>query len=181
MDIRHAEPNRDAGACLDIYAPFVEDSAVSFEEAAPSLSEFTARIEHYTEMYPWLVLEDRDRIVGFAYAAAHRARAAYRWSCETSVYVDPDDRRRGIGRRLYEALLPLLVTQGRTLALAGITLPNPGSVALHEAIGFSAIGVYPGVGFKAGAWRDVGWWGLRLPGADAERPSEPGPPPRLGS
>ncbi len=181
MLIRDADAARDAAACAEIYAPFVTGSAVSFEEAAPSAVELGERIAVYTERYPWLVAEHDGALAGFAYAGAHRVRAAYRWAVEVSVYVGAGHRRQGVGRRLYEALLPLLERQGLTLAIAGITLPNEASVALHEAVGFEPVGVYRRVGFKAGDWRDVGWWQHRLADLGPGVPPEPGPPLRLGS
>jgi phosphinothricin acetyltransferase len=179
MHVRHAEATRDAAACAAIYAPFVSGSAVSFELDPPDAAEFARRITETSRAYPYLVAEDDGATIGFAYAGPHRARAAYRWAAEVSVYIDPAYRRRGVGRALYGALLTLLRRQGLHVALAGITLPNPASVALHEAMGFEPIGTYRGVGWKAGEWRDVGWWQLILPGADHASPSEPGPPPRL--
>jgi L-amino acid N-acyltransferase YncA len=114
-----------------------------------------------------LVQVEAGAVVGYAYASPHRDRAAYRWSVDVTVYVHRAHHRRGIGRRLYETLFPLLVFQGFCTAHAGITLPNPGSVGLHEGLGFEPIGVYPAVGWKLGAWHDVGWWrrplGPRLP------------------
>ena len=179
MLIRHADPARDAAACAAIYAPFVDGSAVSFEERPPTEAEMAERIAAYAERYQWLIAERDGAVAGFAYAAPHRARAAYRWSVEVSVYVHAEHRRRGVGRDLYDALLPLLQSQGLTLALAGITLPNDASVALHEAVGFEPIGVYRGIGFKAGAWRDVGWWQCRLAEPGPGAPADPGPPARL--
>jgi phosphinothricin acetyltransferase len=110
-------------------------------------------------------------VAGFAYASRHSDRAAYAWSINTSVYVADGHRRRGVGRRLYDALLAAVTRQGFHVAHAGITLPNPASVGLHEALGFRPVGVYPSVGYKLGAWRDVGWWRREL------RPcvGEPGP------
>jgi phosphinothricin acetyltransferase len=187
MLIRDADAAGDAAACAAIYAPFVTGSAVSFEERAPDADALSQRIARNTQSFPWLVAEtDGGALAGFAYAGPHRARAAYRWSTETSVYVDPAFHRQGVGRRLYETLLSLLTRQGLTLALAGITLPNDPSVALHEALGFTPLAVYRRIGFKAGAWRDVGWWErplVDLPApADLQptaAPPEPGPPIRL--
>lgn len=179
MLIRDADAARDAAACVAIYAPFVTGSAVSFEEQAPDVDAFAQRIARTSDGFPYLVAEADGAVAGFAYAGPHRARAAYRWSAETSVYVDPAFHRRGVGRELYETLLSLLTRQGLTLALAGITLPNHPSVALHEAVGFRPLAVYRRIGFKAGAWRDVGWWERRLADADDGVPLEPGPPVRL--
>lgn len=180
--LRHADPARDAAACAAIYGPYVAASAVSFEEEAPSAEELAGRIERTTRTHPWLVLEDEGRLVGYAYACPHRTRAAYRWAADVAIYVDPAHQRRGGGRRLYTALLDLLRAQGLRVAVAGITLPNDASVALHRALGFEPVGTHRAIGWKAGAWRDVSWWQLRLaPETDdgVAPPLEPGPPPRL--
>jgi phosphinothricin acetyltransferase len=97
-------------------------------------------------------------VAGFAYGGPHRTRAAYRWSVDVTVYVAEQARGHGVGRALYGALLPALAERGFHAAFAGIALPNPGSVALHEAVGFTPLGVYREVGFKLGRWHDVGWW-----------------------
>jgi len=162
MEIRDADPRRDAGACAAIYAPFVEESAVSFEEVAPDAAEVSARIAATQATYAWLVAESGGEVAGFAYSCPHRARAAYRWSADVSVYVGADCRRAGVGRALYTELLGRLRAQGFHVACAGITLPNEASVGLHESFGFEPVGVYREIGWKAGAWRDVGWWQLRL-------------------
>jgi len=130
--IRHADPTRDAAACASVYAPFVTDGVASLEERAPGAPEMAARIETISARHPWLVAEIQDGVVGFAYATEHRARAAYRWATDTTVYVSSSHHRRGVGRALYGALLPLLARQGLYVACAGITLPNQASVALHE-------------------------------------------------
>jgi phosphinothricin acetyltransferase len=155
--IRRATPD-DAAGVAAIYAPIVLDSAISFELEPPSATEMGRRIHATVETLPWLVCHEGDEPLGYAYASTHRARAAYRWSVEVSVYVAGHQRGRGVGAGLYEALLALLELQGFHRALAGITLPNPASVALHEHVGFTAVGVYREVGFKRGAWHDVGWW-----------------------
>jgi phosphinothricin acetyltransferase len=180
MHIRDADPDRDGDACAAIYARSVTVTAASFEERAPTASEMAARIARVTERWPWLVAELDGAVVGYAYAAQHRDRAAYRWAVDITVYIDPGHHRRGVGRALYEPLLALVTQQGYYTAIAGITLPNPGSVGLHEALGFERVGVYRAIGYKAGAWRDVGWWQklLQAP-ADDGQPPEPGPPARL--
>lgn len=180
MLIRHADSARDAAACAEIYAPFVRDSAVSFEEAPPSAPELARRIERVSLTHPWLVCEQDGELAGYAYACAHRERPAYRWAADVAVYVADRHRCRGVGRSLYETLLELLGNQGLRSACAGITLPNEPSVALHEACGFTLVGVYRRIGWKGGAWHDVGWWQLELPGHTEAPPSEPGPPARLG-
>jgi L-amino acid N-acyltransferase YncA len=171
--IRHADLDRDAAACAAIYAPYVDGAATSFEESPPTVEELAARIERVSAAHPWVVSERGGEVVGFAYATAHRTRPAYRWTAETSVYVDPEHQARGVGRELYEALLELLRRQRLQVACAGITLPNDASVALHESLGFERVGVYRRIGFKAGAWRDVGWWQLVLGVADEGPPPEP--------
>jgi L-amino acid N-acyltransferase YncA len=174
--IRAADPERDAAACAAIYAPYVEETAISFELEPPSAAEFAERIAATVESYPWIVLEGDENVEGYAYASRHNSRAAYRWTVDVAVYVDRSRHRRGGGRRLYEALFELLREQGYRVACAGVTLPNAASVGLHEALGFEPVGVYPRVGWKAGVWHDVGWWTLRLlPDAD-DPPSEPRPP-----
>jgi L-amino acid N-acyltransferase YncA len=168
--IRGADAQRDAAACAAIYAPYVEDGPTSFEERAPDALELADRIEG---SHAWLVAEVGGDIVGFAYACPHRSRPAYRWSVDVSVYVAAGRQGEGHGRGLYEALFEDLRGRGFRVACAGITLPNEASVALHERLGFEPVGVYRGIGWKAGAWRDVGWWQLELsPGAE-DPPAEP--------
>jgi L-amino acid N-acyltransferase YncA len=161
----------DAAAVLAIYAPSITDSVVSFEEAVPSVAEIADRIESTMRMFPFLVLEEDDRVLGYAYASAHRTRASYRWSVDVSAYVDQSARRRGIGRALYTELIAILTQQRFHMAFAGITLPNAASVALHEAVGFVYFATYKEVGYKFGRWHDVGWW-QRAIGA-AGTPNEP--------
>jgi L-amino acid N-acyltransferase YncA len=179
MNVRPADPDHDAAAVATIYRPAVESTIASFEEPAPDAGVMAARMRSTLERYPWLVATDGETIVGYAYAAPHAERAGYRWSVNVSAYVDPAFHGRGIGRRLYDELLPTLRRQRFVNVYAGIALPNPASVALHEAVGMRRIGVYERVGFKFGAWHDVAWYGLRLadpPGA----PPEPIPYPELG-
>ena len=181
VPLRHADLARDGAACAAIYAPYVTDSGVSFEDVAPTAQQLSGRIAVTSARYPWLVLEHDGRVVGYAYASQHRDRAAYRWAVDVAVYVDSGHHGRGAGRRLYEALLELLRRQGLRIACAGITLPNDASVGLHRALGFEHVGTYRDIGWKAGAWRDVAWWQLQLaPGArDEAPPPEPGEPQRL--
>lgn len=154
--------NPDADAIAAIYRPIVESTAISFEIDPPDADEMRRRIRETLAFYPWLVYEVRDEIAGYAYATRHRVRAAYQWSVDTSVYVHADFRRYGIGRGLYVSLFEILGAQGYFNAYAGIALPNPSSVALHESVGFEPCGVYRGVGYKLGAWHDVGWWQLAI-------------------
>jgi phosphinothricin acetyltransferase len=174
--VRAADPQRDAAACASIYAPNVEGSPVSFEERAPDAAELARRIASTSRTHPWLVAEEGGEVVGYAYACPHRSRPAYRWAVDVSVYVSPSHRRRGCGRLLYRELLSRLRQQGFTAAFAGITLPNEASVGLHESLGFRPAGVFRGVGWKQGAWRDVGWWQLRLAAPGDGPPPEPSPP-----
>lgn len=163
----------DAPGVRAIYAPFVRDTAISFETVVPTDEEMAARIAASTL---WLVAESDGAIRGYAYAGPHRARAAYQWSVETSVYVADGAQRQGLARLLYDGLLDGLRAMGYVNAYAGVTLPNAPSVGFHEAMGFQPVGVYPGVGFKNGAWHDVGWWSLRLvPDHEAAAPRPPRP------
>ena len=178
MLIRNADPDRDAAACAAIYAPFVRDTVISLEEVAPTPPEMAARIERISRTHPWLVAAEDGEICGFAYGSLHRERAAYRWATDVTVYVEPTYQRRGIGRALYTSLFELLARQGFHVACAGITLPNAASVGLHESLGFVPLGVYRRIGFKFGAWWDVGWWQLELIRTGAGPPAELGPPAR---
>jgi L-amino acid N-acyltransferase YncA len=173
VTIRDADAARDGAACAAIYAPNVEGSPVSFEERAPGAAEMSARIERTRATHQWLVAESGGEVVGYAYACPHRERPAYRWAVDVSVYVAADRRGEGHGPRLYAELFERLRRQGFRTACAGITLPNPASVALHERLGFAPAGVVRAIGWKAGAWRDVGWWQLELAPPDAEPPPEP--------
>jgi L-amino acid N-acyltransferase YncA len=155
--VRTATPG-DAAACLAIYTPYVEQTAVSFEEHPPSAEEMRTRIETALRTHAWVVLEDEGaRIIGYAYAGPYKSRPAYRWSCEVSVYVEPGRRRTGAGRTLYGVLFERLVERGFVVAVAGMTLPNPASAGLHRALGFEDVGTWRGIGHKAGAWHDVHW------------------------
>ncbi len=155
-----------------IYRPAVTASIASFEEAPPSVDEMAGRIRTTLERLPWLVAEEGGDVIGYAYAAPHHQRAGYRWSVNISVYVAASHHGRGIGRSLYDELLPVLRRQGIVNVYAGIALPNPASVALHEGIGMRRIGVYEAVGFKHGGWHDVAWYHLRL-AEPAGEPAEP--------
>ena len=158
----------DAPAIAEIYRPIVESTAISFETHAPDADEMCRRIENISGSYPWLVCERDGVVAGYVYASKHRERAAYRWSVDTSVYVDDRFRRRRIGHALYLSLFAVLNAQGYANAFAGITLPSPASVGLHQHVGFTPIGVYRRVGYKLGAWHDVGWWQRSLEPPDEE-------------
>lgn len=161
----------DAAACAELYAPYVRDTAVTFELEPPSAAELAERIATAQRAHAWLVLEDGDRVVGYAYAGPFKARAAYRWACEVSVYVERGRRRSGSGRALYEALLARLRERGYRRAAAGMVLPNDASQGLHAALGFVPVGTFHRVGWKHGAWWDVAWMELDLGGDDP--PAEP--------
>ncbi len=148
----------DAAAMLAIYAPFVRDTAVSFEDAVPSLAEFTSRVGKWLASWAGLVALRDNELVGYAYASAHRERAAYRWSVETTVYVASGCHRAGVGRALYQSLLPALEVRGFRNAYAGVTLPNAASEGLHRAMGYEPVGVFRRVGHKLGQWHDVAWF-----------------------
>jgi len=162
----------DAAPIRAIYAPIVLETFISFETVVPTEDEMRERIRRTVAQYPWLVADDAGSIAGYAYASPHRARSAYQWSVDVSAYVHPDYRRRGIGSGLYAAVFAVLAQQGYINAYAGIALPNPASVGLHESLGFEPVGIYQHVGYKLGAWHDVGWWGLAL----QPPPDNPVPP-----
>ncbi len=171
--IRLALPE-DAAAIRAIYAPIVEHTAISFETDPPSAAEMAARIAGTMPQWPWLVDVRDGAVRGYVYASQHRARPAYRWSVEVTAYIAENARGQGVGKRLYQVLFELLRAQGYVSAYAGITQPNAASVALHESVGFGLVGTYRNVGFKLGAWHDVGWWQLDL-GLPARTPAEPIP------
>jgi L-amino acid N-acyltransferase YncA len=173
--VRLTDPIGDAGAVAAIYRPAVEASVASFEEVAPDSAGMTRRMDAILARTPWLVaVAADDTVVGYAYASPHRERAGYRWSVDVSAYVHADWQGRRVGRTLYDALVPMLRSQRFVNVYAGIALPNPASVALHESIGMRRIGVYERVGYKFGAWHDVAWFGMRI--ADpVGHPEEPIP------
>jgi L-amino acid N-acyltransferase YncA len=155
--ITAAEP-RHAEGIAAVYAPYVTDTVISFDETPPSAAEILSRMN-----LPWLVaLDDDGEVVGFSSAGPYRTRPAYRWAVECSVYVAPSHHRRGLGTALYTQLFDTLRIHGYVQAFAGIALPNEASVGMHEALGFAPVGVYRQVGFKLGQWHDVGWWQLQL-------------------
>jgi len=171
MHIRPATP-ANAADLLAIYAPFILNTAVSFEYTVPTVAEFAQRVETIRKRLPYLVAEADGRILGYAYASPHRERAAYQWSVDTSVYVHPDAHRQGVARQLYSILFDVLRRQGFYTVYAGITLPNPASEAFHRVIGFRPVGVYENVGYKFGAWHSVEWLQMAL----QPYSSEPVPP-----
>ena len=146
----------DTESVLRIYAPFCSlEIPTSFEITAPSPEEMRARIQSHSGNLPWLIYEEDGQVLGYASASQYQTRAAYAWSVSVSVYLDPAARSRGVGKKLYERLFEILKSLGYFNAYAGITLPNPASVALHKSMGFTQVGLTPKVGYKGGAWHDV--------------------------
>lgn len=166
----------DAEAIASIYAPVVENTAISFETEPPTAAEMADRIRDTADSLPWVACEHDGTVVGYAYASTHSERPAYRWSVDVSVYVHERWRRRGIAHGLYTSLFEVLRKQGLYNAYAVISLPNPPSVAFHESLGFTRVGVYRNVGYKHGDWLDVGHWQRSLQSPD----DSPSPPTPLG-
>jgi L-amino acid N-acyltransferase YncA len=160
----------DAAAIAAIYAPLVTDSIVSFEEDPPSAEEMADRI---AASHVWLVAEDDGEVVGYAYGARFHPRAAYRWSTEASIYLAPEARGRGTGKRLVAELLVRLKAMGFVNVFGGTSLPNPASECLLESFGFKKVAHWEHVGFKLDAWHDVSWRQLTL-----QEPTVPPPEPR---
>jgi phosphinothricin acetyltransferase len=148
----------DVAAIRDIYAPYVSETAISLENEVPSIETAGERLTQGAERFPWLVYDDGGIIQGYAYAGAFRARPAYAWSVESTVYVRQSAHGRGIGWALYERLFDVLRRQGAINILAVITLPNDASVQLHERLGFKPVARIADAGYKLGAWWDVGFW-----------------------
>jgi phosphinothricin acetyltransferase len=168
--------DEDVPALLEIYAPVVRDTAISFELVPPTQAELRSRVHAILEKTPWLVCAEGPTVWGYAYAGPFRARPAYQWTAETTVYVAEDHRGKGVARALYTALLAGLRLLGYRRVYAGIALPNPASVRTHETLGFAPVGVFAGAGYKLGRWHDVGFWQLSL--GDEAAPAAP--PRRLG-
>ena len=157
MIIRFAT-SKDASAIAAIYAPYVDGSAVSFEMQSPDAAEMVRRIDKLWPSHPWIVAEQDGQVLGYAYGSPYRERKAYQWAVEVTVYLHADAQGKGLGRVLYVRLIELLSAQGFTKAYGVIALPNPASIGLHEALGFQPFAVFKDIGFKNGAWHDVGWW-----------------------
>ncbi len=161
MTIRFVEP-KDAVQILDIYQPFILRTSVSFETEVPSLEAFQNRIENYAEKAPWLVAEENNTIIGYAYATVHRSRQAYQWNQEVTAYTHPEHLRKGVAKALYLKLLSYLKKMGYAKAIAIITLPNDPSLKFHQALGFQLIGIMKNVGYKFNQWHDTSWWDIQL-------------------
>lgn len=161
MNFRVASPS-DASAMLDIYAPFVSDTSLTFELELPTVTAFAERIGNYLQRWPWLLAEENDRVAGYAYASQHRERAGYQWSVECSVYMHPDFQGTGVAKKLYQLLFNILKELGYRNVYAVINLPNDRSVAFHERLGFVYQFTFENVGYKLGRWKNVGWWMLQL-------------------
>jgi phosphinothricin acetyltransferase len=162
MAVIRTVQSRDAQAIARLYNYYVQNTTVTFEEEPVSDREMARRIDEITAQYPWLVYELNGRILGFAYAGKWKGRSAYRYTVESTVYVDREFRGQGIGKALYYRLIQGLREQGLHLVIAGIALPNPASQALHEGFGFRRVGEFTEVGYKLGSWLNVGYWELRL-------------------
>jgi phosphinothricin acetyltransferase len=158
MDVRlRAATASDLSTIREIYAPFVEQTAITFAYDPPSVDDLETKLRHKTH-HPWLVCELDGDVLGYAYAGPIRERVAYQWAVETSIYVDPEFQRQGVARGLYTALLDILERQGYVSAYAVITTPNPASIAFHESFGFERVGQFDRMGFKHDEWHDVEWW-----------------------
>lgn len=161
--VRAASP-KDARACIAIYRPYVEDTAITFETEVPTSAEMAARIAAARKTHEWLIFEQSSDVIGYAYAHAFNPRAAYQWSTETSVYISANHHRAGAGRELYTQLLRRLAERGYRRAFAGITQPNQASNSFHRSFGFEQAALYRRVGWKHNNWHDVAWMQLDLLG-----------------
>ncbi|MGI5895927.1 MAG: GNAT family N-acetyltransferase [Oscillospiraceae bacterium] len=154
IEVRFAAES-DAEALLEIYAPYVRETAITFELEAPGREEFAERIRTFGEDYPYLVCQVDGKMMGYAYAHRMQERAAYQWNAELSVYLAPEAAGKGMGTALYRALIELLALQGVQNVYGLVTVPNAASEALHARMGFAAAGAYRRTGYKLGQWRDV--------------------------
>ncbi len=152
----------DAPALCAIYNHYVRDTVITFEEAPVAAPEMAQRIVDAATRFPWLVAEEDNEVVGYAYATPWKARSAYRFSVESTVYVAPSQTGRGVGTALYRELIDALRKQGVHSVVGGIALPNAASITLHEKLGFKKIGQFVEIGRKFDRWVDVGYWELIL-------------------
>jgi phosphinothricin acetyltransferase len=160
----------DAKEIRDIYAPNILNASISFETELPSFEEMQSRIQTILQKYPWIVCEVDEKIAGYVYASKHRDREAYQWSCECSIYMNNDFKGKGIGKELYQLLFQILKLQGFRNVYAGITLPNEGSISIHEKCGFKHFATYENIGYKFDNWHSVGWWKLQINDYDLQPP-----------
>ena len=154
--IRFAKES-DLPAILDIYGPYVLNTAISFEYSVPTLEEFTERFQSTTAQFPWLVWEENGKVLGYAYASLPFGRAAYRWVCASSIYLAPDIQGKGIGRKLYAALEGILTEQGYRKTYAIITSDNPGSLTFHKKLGYRSLAEFSDCGIKFSKLYSVVW------------------------
>ena len=148
----------DSPILADIYNPYIRDTIITFEEEEVTAEEMASRITKVTATYPWIVWEEQGAVLGYAYGSTWRTRHAYRFAVETTVYLGPGGQGKGIGSKLYEALMVELKAQGFHSALGCLALPNEPSVRLHEKLGFQKVGHMKEAGWKFGTWVDVGFW-----------------------
>src|SRR4051812_40693656 len=161
VEVRIAQKS-DAPGILDIYKPYIDHSAITFETETPEIEQFEQRINKCLQRFPWLVCVIDDVVAGYVYASAHRDRDAYQWTCECSVYIHDQFKGKGIASALYKILFDILKIQGLRTVYAGITLPNEASIQLHERFGFKHFATYENVGYKTDGWKTVGWWRLQI-------------------
>jgi L-amino acid N-acyltransferase YncA len=152
----------DGAELLDIYAPFIRDTVITFEYEVPTVAQFTARIASIIKKYPWLVCEVNGRIAGYVYASQYHERAAFDWSVDASVYIHPNYHRKKIATALYSCLFELLKLQGFYNVYASITASNNQSIDFHTSFGFQSVGIYRKVGYKFEQWHDVEWLALTI-------------------
>ena len=168
--VRSASP-QDAAACVAIYRPYVENTVISWEIEVPSVDEMASRIASAQQAHEWLVLEDDEQVIGFAYGHALNRLPSFKWSVETGIYVRGDHHREGCGRKIYTQVLRRLAERGYRQAFAGITQPNKASNGFHRSFGFQDAGLYRRVEWKNNSWHDVAWMQLDLLGpADQVEP-----------
>jgi phosphinothricin acetyltransferase len=160
----------DAAELLEIYKPYVEKTAITFEYEVPTVTEFAGRIERTSKIFPYLVAVENEKIIGYAYASRYRERAAYDWVVELSIYLDENERAHGVGSQLYQKLLTALSALNYQRAYACITYPNPDSIKFHEKFGFEHIGVMQKSGYKFGQWYGIAWMDLALQKTDDVQP-----------
>jgi L-amino acid N-acyltransferase YncA len=175
FEIRLVKEN-DAPTLLDIYKPYVLNTAITFEYDVPTIEEYVERIKANIAEYPWLVCTLNKKIIGYTYASKFRYRAAYQWSPESTIYLSPDVQGKGIGSILYRTLFSILSLQGYFNVYAGVAIPNAKSEGLHLALGFKEIGVFENIGYKLGRWHDTRWFQLKL----KEPVDQPAPPLKVG-